>query len=278
MIHQEPYDIRIWQCTDFERHWHSSTEVYICLQGQMKICVEGTMYQLGENDTVVVAGNEAHEIFCDVPGTKVVLISFGYALLGSEYSNMQEISVDVPFFNLQSDAVPDSLLRPLLQIKETLCHPEKDSILTDWVFRSSLYAIASHLVRHRQKRPASPEQLLRAKQLERMYGTLQYISENFHTPITVEQAAAVAGYDRSHFCKQFRKTTGMTFHRYLNYYRVSAACRLLEDAKLPMSAVAERTGFVSQKNLSRLFRELLGMTPTRYRSLSPEEKNNIKPI
>ena len=278
MFDQQPYDIRIWQCTDFDRHWHSSTEIYICLQGQMKICIEGTMYHLNENDTVFVASNEAHEIFCDVPGTRVVLISFGYALLGSDYSKMQEISVDIPFFDLQSDAVSDSLRQPLMQIRQLLCHPEKERVPTDWSFRSSLYAIAAYIVRHKQTKPASAERIMRAKQLEKMYGTLQYIAENFHTPITVEQAAAVAGYDKSHFCKQFRRTTGMTFHRYLNYYRVSAACRLLEDAKLPMSAVAEQTGFGSQKNLSRLFREMLGMTPTRYRNLSPEEKNSVKPL
>ena len=88
----------------------------------------------------------------------------------------------------------------------------------------------------------------------------------------------MAGYDRSYFCKQFRKTTGMTFHRYLNYYRVSVACQLLADAKLPLSVVADRVGFACQKNLSRLFREVLGMTPTQYKKLPLEVKNSVRPL
>ncbi len=276
--HTDPYDIRIWQCTDFTRHWHSNTEIYICLQGQMKICIEGTMYRLCPDDTVFVASNEAHEIFCDTPDTRVVLIAFGYALLGSDYSNMQEISIDIPFFNLRDSAISHQILYPLLQIRDVLCQVERDSVLADWKFRSSLYAIAGYISEHKQTKPVSAERLLRAKQLERMSGTLQYISEHFREPVTVEQAATMAGYDRSYFCKQFRKTTGMTFHRYLNYYRISVACQLLADAKLPLCAVAEQSGFPSQKNLSRLFREILGMTPTQYRKLPPEAKNSSKPL
>ena len=242
LAHTAPYDIRIWQCTDFNRHWHGDTEIYICLQGQMKICIEGTMYRLYPDDTVFVACNEAHEIFCDTPDTRVILIAFGYALLGSNYSNMQE------------------------------------SVLADWRFRSSLYAIAGYISEHKQIKPVSAERLLRAKQLERMSGTLQYISAHFQEPITVEQAATVAGYDRSYFCKQFRKITGMTFHHYLNYYRISVACQLLVDAKLPLFVVAEQSGFSSQKNLSRLFREMLGMPPNQYRKLPWEVKNSLKPL
>ena len=278
LAHTAPYDIRIWQCTDFNRHWHGDTEIYICLQGQMKICIEGTMYRLYPDDTVFVACNEAHEIFCDTPDTRVILIAFGYALLGSNYSNMQEISVDVPFFNLRDSAVSHQILYPLQQIRDVLCQAERDSVLADWRFRSSLYAIAGYISEHKQIKPVSAERLLRAKQLERMSGTLQYISAHFQEPITVEQAAAVAGYDRSYFCKQFRKITGMTFHHYLNYYRISVACQLLVDAKLPLSAVAEQSGFSSQKNLSRLFREMLGMTPNQYRKLPREVKNSLKPL
>lgn len=278
LYHLQPYDIRIWQCTDFARHWHGDTEIYLCLQGCMKISVEGTLYTLHRDDAVFVASNEAHEIFCDDPGTRVVLIAFGYTLLGSDYEKMQEISVDVPFFNLQDEGISQSILQPLLQIRERLCSPSQDGVEQDWHLRSSLYAIAAYLLRHRQKKPPSPERMLRAKRLEKMYGTLEYIARHYQRQITVEEAAAVAGYDRSYFCRQFRRTTGMTFHRYLNVCRICAACRLLEDARLPMSAVAEQSGFSSQKNLSRLFGQMLGMTPTQYRKLPAEEKNSIKPM
>ena len=277
-LYSHPYDIRIWQCTDFACHWHSNTEIYLCLQGQLQILVEGTLHTLRKDDALLVAGNEAHEIFCDTPGTHVILIAFGYALLGQDYSRIEQISLDPPFFDLRGGTDSHGLLQPLLQIKDALFQNQANNIPTDWIFRSSLYAIAASLSEHATTTSVSPQRQLRAKQLERMSGVLQYIEEHFDTALSVEQAAAIAGYDRSYFCKQFRKTMGMTFHRYLNYYRVSIACRLLARSKLSLSTVAERCGFSSQKNLSRLFHEILGMTPSQFRKLTPETKNSLIPL
>lgn len=272
------YDIRIWQCTDFSRHWHNKTEIYICLQGQMKINIEEKIYCLNQNDTVFVSGNEAHEIFCDDADTRVILIAFGYELLGNDYNNIQNSTMDIPFFNLKDRNISSSIRQPLIQIREVLCEPDEHKMIADWKFRSSIYKIASYIFEHSSKNTVSTERLLRAKHFEKMYSTLQYIYKNFSENITVEQAASEAGYDRSYFCKQFRNATGMTFHRYLNYYRISEACRLLSNSKLPLSEVAEQSGFASQKNLSRLFRDIIGITPTQYQRLPLEEKKHLKSL
>lgn len=269
----DPYDIRIWQCTDFAEHWHSSTELYLCLQGQMDIRIENHMYSLHPDDVVLVAGYEAHEIFCAKPNTRVVLISFGAPLLGSDYKHIRDICLASSFFRLND--IPE-LSQPLTQIKDTLCRT--GSVPKDWIFRGSLYAIASYLAELKHTKPLPTERLLRARQSERLAEVLLYLSKHFHEPITVEQAADIARYDRSYFCKQFRKITGMPFHRYLNCYRISAACRLLTDVTIPLSTVAEQCGFSSQKNLSRLFQDFLGMTPTQYKKLPQEIKNSLRPL
>ncbi len=275
---KELYDIRIWQCTDFARHWHSNTEVYVCLQGQMKIDIEGTLYHLNKDDVVFVFGNEAHEIYCDVPNTRVVLISFGYEVLGNDYSHIQNLSTATPFFNLKNKDCSPQIIQPLIRIIEVLCHPKYVSLQKDWELRSGIYAIAAYIFQYKQNKSIPQERLLRTKRLEKMFGTLQYISEHFRENITLEQAAAFAGYDKSYFCKQFLNATGMTFHRYLNHYRISKACHLLADARLPLSEIAEKCGFASQKNLSRLFRDILGITPTQYRKLPQEKKSHLKTI
>lgn len=273
----ESYDIRIWKCTNFSRHWHSRTEIYICTKGRLKIEIEGIIYNLSRGEGVFVLGNEAHEIFCNTPDTEAVLISFGYELLGSDYSRIRDITLHSPSFDMKSGNVSPALLAPLLRIRDGL-QRETGSVSSDWRLKSGIYEIALYMYEYGIKGPVRAERLMRAKHLEKMYGVLQYISENFREQITVEEAATVAGYERSYFCKQFRKTTGETFHKYLNYCRLTEARRLMEDAKLPLSEVAERSGFASQKNLSRLFRETLGITPTRYRRLSEKEKIDLKPL
>lgn len=273
---QKPYDVRIWHCNGFKEHWHSSTEIYICLQGHLDIRTEGVDYHLTQEDTLLVASNESHEIFCSRSDTYVILISFGYPLLGNDYCKLQNICFDRPFFNLKDSSVSEDIRRPLEQIRTLLQTSDKDATAEDWTLRGSLYAIAAYLTGHTHYRAVSKERSLRTRQLEKLQSTLLYISRHFREDITLLQAASAAGYDTSYFCKLFRDATGMTFHRYLNEYRISVACQLLTRSDAPISAIAEDAGFGSQKKLNRLFRDTMGMTPTQYRRLLPEEKNNIR--
>ena len=271
---QLPYDVRIWHCGGFREHWHSSTEIYVCLRGQLEIRTEGVDYRLTQGDTLIVASNERHEIFCSRNDTYVILISFGYPLLGNSYSLLQGVCFDRPFFNVKDPGMPRQICGPLEQIGALL--QETQGRAADWELRSCLYAIAAYLSEHTHAHGVSKERLLRTKQREKLQSTLQFIGASFHEPITLEQAAAAAGYDTSYFCKLFRSATGMTFHRYLNAYRISQACRLLTETQDSVAAVAEKSGFRSQKKLNRLFREMMGMTPTQYRRLLPEEKTHVQ--
>ena len=273
-----PYSVRVWQCDNYGAHWHSNIEIYVCLQGQLDIEVEGTDYPLTIDDVLIVASNESHEIICDHPNTAAAVIAFGYNLLGSSHSEMQNVSFEHTFFNLGDETISEKILRPLSQIKDILLDAKEESVAQDWEIRSCLYAIAAYLSTHKHTRKVSKERQARAKQLENMYGVMNYIAKHYREQITVDDAAAIAGYGKFYFCRQFRETTGMTFHRYLNYYRVSMACQYLEDASVSTAIIAERAGFASAKMMSRLFREILGITPTEYRKLPAEKKNSIQPL
>ena len=262
---QKPYDVRIWHCDGFKEHWHSNMDIYVCLQGQLDIRVEGADHHLTPGDTLFVASNEIHEIFCRRTDTYVLLISFGYSLLGQSYGALQSVCFDRPFSHLADRTVPDEIRIPLEQIRTLLQSPDPDAIAADWALCSCLYAIAAYLSKHSHSFGVSKERLLRTRQLSQLQETLRYISRHYREPITLTQAAAAAGYDTSYFCKLFRSATGMTFHRYLNEYRISVVCQLLTETEDAISVVAEKAGFPSQKKLNRLFRDIMGTTPTQYR-------------
>ena len=269
---KKPYILRVWQCCDYEEHWHSDTEIYICLQGRFCIRVEGVDHILTAGDVLLVAGNESHQIFCRDPNAVAVIIAFGYALLGNNYAALQDGSFKPVFFNLRDEGVSDEIKLPLVRIKETVGKSPEDAVASDWTFRGNLYEIAAYLRGHMQT-TTSKARKLRAKHLENMYGVLEYISQHYREQITLEQAAALTGYDKSYFSNQFSNATGMSFHRYLNRYRLAVACKYLEDKSLSATFVSELSGFTSLKMMSRLFRDTLGITPTQYRNLPPEKKN-----
>lgn len=271
---KKPYTARIWRCQDHYEHWHSDVEIYICLQGQFCIKLEGVDYHLRAEDVLLVASNESHEIFCDDPNAVTIIIAFGYAFLGNSFNAIQNASFEPAFFNLKDSDISCEIKHPLTGIKDVMVGGCDNEQIKDWKLRGKLYELTAYLYGHMQP-VTSKERKLRAKHLENMYGVLEYIGGNYQQKITLEQAAALTGYDKSYFSNQFSNATGMPFHRYLNRYRISVACRYLGDRTRSVSEIAELSGFTSLKMMSRLFRDTLGMTPTQYRNLSSEQKNNL---
>ena len=135
---QKPYDVRIWHCDGFKEHWHSNMDIYVCLQGQLDIRVEGADHHLTPGDTLFVASNEIHEIFCQRTDTYVLLISFGYSLLGRNYAALQSVCFDRPFFHLADHTVPDEIRIPLEQIRILLQSPDQAGTAADWALCSCL--------------------------------------------------------------------------------------------------------------------------------------------
>jgi transcriptional regulator GlxA family with amidase domain len=90
---------------------------------------------------------------------------------------------------------------------------------------------------------------------------LAHIEEN----ITIQALASMVGLSRFHFTRAFKQSEGVTPHRYLLQCRVKRVQELLAATELPLSEIALAAGFSDQSHCSRRFRELVGITPSRYR-------------
>ncbi|MGD0388363.1 MAG: substrate-binding domain-containing protein [Tepidisphaeraceae bacterium] len=66
--------------------------------------------------------------------------------------------------------------------------------------------------------------------------------------------------------RKFRKVLGRSPLEEIRRVRVDLAKQLLSGTDLPMPMVARRSGFSEAKQLSQVFRALVGMTPTSYRA------------
>src|SRR5262249_38394807 len=85
------------------------------------------------------------------------------------------------------------------------------------------------------------------------------------TDLDLKTLAAESGYSRNHFLRMFRAATGYSPHQYLLHLRVKQAQALLKDPSLRLIDIARACGFSSHAQLSRLFRQVIGITPSEYR-------------
>ena len=91
------------------------------------------------------------------------------------------------------------------------------------------------------------------------------IDARFERPLSVTGLAAEAGVHPAHLSRAFHRRFGSTLLAYIRRARVRAAADLLRGSGLTLADVATGTGFADQSHLTRVFKEVTGVTPGRYR-------------
>lgn len=70
--------------------------------------------------------------------------------------------------------------------------------------------------------------------------------------------------DRTYLFRLFKEDTGVSVHQYLTAYRIRRACELLRSSELTMKTVAFSVGYPDQLYFSKIFKKMIGKTPTQY--------------
>ena len=93
----------------------------------------------------------------------------------------------------------------------------------------------------------------------------QYTMTNYSENISLEEIAAVIHLTPQSFCRYFRKHTLKTYTNFLNEVRVNEACKkFMAHDFSSISAVAYQTGFNNVSTFNRVFKSIIGVSPSEY--------------
>jgi AraC family transcriptional regulator len=98
----------------------------------------------------------------------------------------------------------------------------------------------------------------------RMQNAYEFLHNNFHNPIQVEDLASEACLSTFHFKRLFREVYHQAPYQYIKSLRVQKARELLKQG-LPVHEVCHRSGWRDKSAFIRLFKKEVGVTPDRYR-------------
>jgi AraC-like DNA-binding protein/ligand-binding sensor protein len=93
----------------------------------------------------------------------------------------------------------------------------------------------------------------------------EFIIENQTEDLSLGQVAKAVNTSTFHFCKMFKKATGLNFTEYVSRVRVEKARNLLLNPNLRISEIAYEVGFQSLTHFNRVFKKITGRSPTDYR-------------
>ncbi len=92
----------------------------------------------------------------------------------------------------------------------------------------------------------------------------KYLDQN-PKKITLEEMTEIFHYNRNYLSKVFVENTNQTVKQYNHMVCLKEAKRLLTETDMPVSAVAERLGFMSRSQFYRVYQEHFGCNPAEMR-------------
>jgi AraC-like DNA-binding protein len=92
-----------------------------------------------------------------------------------------------------------------------------------------------------------------------------YISTRQTEDFSLSDVAGAVHVSPFYLCKIFKKATGLTFIEFRNRLRIESAMKLLANPSQSVSEIAYGVGFQSLTQFNRLFRRIVGQSPTAYR-------------
>ena len=150
----------------------------------------------------------------------------------------------------------DTLYRLLKEIEQYQFSKKSDSLLAI----SGVYGICGglfHTVQFEKTKPVYNKSILSA---------IVYIEQNYTKTFTVDELAKLCYLSPSRFYYLFKKQTGVSPIVYKNKIAIqNAAQELLCNKELSISEIAKNHGFASPIYFERLFKKMLGKTPSQYR-------------
>lgn len=100
---------------------------------------------------------------------------------------------------------------------------------------------------------------------ERAIHTIEYMRDNIGRAISLEELAKVAGLSVSHYCAVFKKRTAQTPMQLFTTMKIQRACQWLQNRNQTIKNVAYDLGFFDQYHFSKVFKEIMGVSPRAYR-------------
>jgi two-component system response regulator YesN len=102
---------------------------------------------------------------------------------------------------------------------------------------------------------------------------LSFIDENFSRQIQLSDAADAASVSSAYLSRLFGENMKSTFIDYLTAMRVEHAEKLIREKRMNIKEVSFAVGYQDPNYFSKIFRKLVGISPSMYAERNRDEKN-----
>lgn len=237
----------------YSAHRHEFYEFEYILEGEGEYFVNGKAFPIKEGDMVFVTPMDLHS-YKSVNGFRTITVQFILSRLNKELSELSK-----------ADACVISCDRQMQAAFSAIGEEREEQAFSAVARRNCLERILILFMR-RINLGMQTEAPIAFSQI------VGYINQNFRENLSLDEIAEKCGYSSAHFCRQFKKTTGVTFVDYLNSVRASHVKNLILAENMTITEICYDCGFGSVRSLNRAFLKKYGCSPMEYRKTNFNKK------
>lgn len=250
-------------------HWHDEIEILFILEGEATQQINDKIYNVSKGDIICISRNDVHSTYSFSKTDGILVIQFGTdflmpaVALSPERLIIEDFrnSIEMPSVIKSDSEIGREILKNLMGI---LYEFEKKQTGYEVFIKARIFELVGIAVRNFSRKKSVKSNYRMEKAKEMLSRTFKLIDDNYGCEITLVQAAEISNLSISHFCRLFKKATGMTFKEYLTLYRVSKAEEFLSTGRL-ITEIGIECGFESMSSFIRAFKRYKNATPSLYR-------------
>ncbi len=273
------------------RNIDSFVFILVC-QGTLHICQNNRQYDVGENEAIILFANTVHYGYKPSQGplsyywTHFYVTDPGYriynqqallrhnAFLQSNRERLMPEQQEEPGESGEKFILPEYCHLPKerrsqLLFAQLLDMSKRDNYRRTWRSRyAQNLLLAEYYAEYMETGALS---MITYPNVVKQ--VIEWIRTHFDEQLTLNGLAEQFGYNPTYLTSLLKKHTGKTVNQLLNYYRINAAKnRLCTESTPSIKRVALACGFQDEKYFMRVFRQLEGVTPAKYRDAFHDKK------
>lgn len=229
----------------FPMHLHSSFELIVVTEGEMSVIVDGKEYILVQEEALLIFPNQVHELKTEEHSCHFLCIFSSKLVQAYNKCFLSKVPVCNKFH-------PDFFFVEMLaSLKNT------DNIMK---VKGILYCLCG-------KFDETAEYVENNKGDDDLLSKIfRFVELNFNGNCSLAALSKNTSYHYVYLSKFFKQCTGISFTDYVNRYRISEGCYILQNSDQTILQTAYDCGFDSLRSFNRNFKSIMGVTPSEFKN------------
>lgn len=247
---------KIKEVIAFPLHYHSVLEWVYVYEGTMEIEVNHQKYHLFAGDFISIGSHHIHSFDSKKQQVK-------YRLIHMDLSAVRTFGL-IPYFLTRTIKLKDdgSILNLLNKIDHHFVATNSETAIG---LVSKGYELLEIITEQYEfTEDIDQKEIIKEQMFIKKMNA--YVYEHFDQGLTLDQVSHAVGYSSHYFSRKFSDYMGMSFKRYLLILQVGRAKDILQTTEAKITTIAYDSGFKSMVSFNRAFKEIVGMTPSQFRS------------